>query len=228
MPYFPFFIDISGRRCLIAGGGRIALHKINKLLPFSPEMHVVSPEICDDIAGIPGLCLQQREFRQSDLDGAFFVIAATDRQEVNADISRLCRERGILCNAVDSPVDCSFFFPALAQRGDITAGVSTSGKSPLIAAQLRRQIEGLLTPQLAEICDILGELRQEIRGKFLGHGYVVSAAAHGNCYVKSACAHCQHADTAACGGVAVGADKGLAGLAETLKMNLVADAVAGT
>ena len=166
MPYFPFFIDISGRRCLIAGGGRIALHKINKLLPFSPEMHVVSPEICDDIAGIPGLCLQQREFRQSDLDGAFFVIAATDRQEVNADISRLCRERGILCNAVDSPADCSFYFPALAQRGDITAGVSTSGKSPLIAAQLRRQIEGLLTPQLAEICDILGELRQEIRGKF--------------------------------------------------------------
>lgn len=166
MPYFPFFVNIEGRRCLIAGGGRIALHKIKKLLDFSPEIHVVSPEICPDIADIPGVFLERREFQPSDLDGAFFVIAATDRPEVNSGISALCRERGIPCNAVDSPEDCSFFFPALAQRGDITVGVSTAGKSPLIAAKLRREAESLITPELAEICALMGLLRPAVRERF--------------------------------------------------------------
>ncbi len=166
MPYFPFFIDISGKRCLIAGGGRIALHKIKKLLPFSPEIHVVSPEICGEISGIPGLHIEPRGFLPRDLDGAFFVIAATDRPEINSEISRLCRERNILCNAVDSPADCSFYFPALAQRGDVTVGVSTSGKSPLIAAEIRRKAEKLLTPELVEICALMGEIRPAVRERF--------------------------------------------------------------
>lgn len=166
MPYFPFFIDISGKRCLIAGGGRIALHKIKKLLPFSPEIHVVSPEICGEISGIPGLHIERRGFLPRDLEGAFFVIAATDRPEINSEISRLCRERNILCNAVDSPADCSFYFPALAQRGDVTVGVSTSGKSPLIAAEIRREAEKLLTPELVEICALMGEIRPAVRERF--------------------------------------------------------------
>lgn len=163
MPYFPFFVNIEGRRCLIAGGGRIALHKIRKLLDFSPEIHVVSPEICPEILEIPGILPERREFRPGDIDGAFFVIAATDDTEVNSVISALCRERGIPCNAVDSPEDCSFYFPALARRGDITVGVSTAGKSPLIAAKLRREAEALLTPELADICALMGELRPAVR-----------------------------------------------------------------
>ena len=166
MPYFPFFVNIEGRRCLIAGGGRIALHKIRKLLDFSPEIYVVSPEISPEIREIPGLRLEQREFLPGDLDGSFFVIAATDRPEINSEISRLCRERNIPCNAVDSPEDCSFYFPALAQRGDITIGVSTAGKSPLIAAKLRREAESLITPELAEICALMGELRPIVRERF--------------------------------------------------------------
>lgn len=166
MPYFPFFVDITGKRCLIVGGGRIALHKIRKLLPFAPEIHVVSPEICAEISGIPGLHTERRGFLPGDLDGAFFVIAATDRPEINSEISRLCRERNIPCNAVDSPADCSFYFPALAQQGDITVGVSTSGKSPLIAAEIRREAEKLLTPELAEICALMGEIRPAVRERF--------------------------------------------------------------
>lgn len=166
VPYFPFFVDIGGKRCLIVGGGRIALHKIRKLLPFSPEIHVVSPEICGGIADISGLFIERRGFQPTDLDGAFFVIAATDRPEVNSEISRLCRSRGIPCNAVDNPADCSFYFPALAQRGDITVGVSTSGKSPLIAAGLRREAERLVTPELAEICALMGEIRPAVRERF--------------------------------------------------------------
>ncbi len=166
MPYFPFFVNIEGRRCLIVGGGRIALHKIRKLLDFSPEIHVVSPEISPEISEIAGVRTERREFRPGDLDGAFFVIAATDNAEVNYGVSALCRERGILCNAVDSPEDCSFYFPALARRGDVTVGVSTAGKSPLIAAKLRREAEALLTPELAEICALMGELRPAVRERF--------------------------------------------------------------
>ncbi len=166
MPYFPFFIDIEKKPCLIVGGGRIALHKIQKLLPFSPEIRVVSPEICAEIEQISGLHLEHREFIPDDLNGAFFVIAATNSTDVNSYISRLCRERNILCNAVDSPADCSFYFPALAQRGNITVGVSTAGKSPLIAADIRRETEKHLTSELAEICDLMGSLRPAVREKF--------------------------------------------------------------
>lgn len=166
MPYFPFFVNIEGRRCLIVGGGRIALHKIQKLLPFSPDIHVVSPEISEEIAAIPGLHADRRGFLPGDLDGAFFVISATDDPEVNSTVSQLCRERGILCNAVDRPEECSFFFPALAQRGDVTVGISTSGKSPLIAAELRRRTEEMLTPELAEICSLMGFIRPYVRSRF--------------------------------------------------------------
>lgn len=166
MPYFPFFVDIKDKNCLVVGGGRIALHKVRKLLAFSPKIRVVSPEICGEIAQIAEIRTEQREFRPDDLGGTFFAIAATDRPEVNSEISRLCQERNILCNAVDSPEDCSFYFPALAQSGDITIGVSTAGKSPLIAAKLRREAETLLTPQIAEICALMGEIRPIIRERF--------------------------------------------------------------
>lgn len=177
MPYFPFFADISGRRCLIVGGGRIALHKIKKLLPFSPEIHVVASVISREITDIPGVAAVQREFRDSDLEGVCFVIAATDRREVNAHVAELCRSSGIPVNAVDDPENCTFFFPALAQRGDMTVGISTAGKSPLIAAELRRQAEKLLTPEMAEICSLMGFIRPYVRRKFPEEGQRAKAMA---------------------------------------------------
>lgn len=166
MPYFPFFVDITGRPCLIVGGGRIALHKIRKLLPFSPEIHVAAPDISPEIEALPGLHISHRDFTDSDLDGMSFVIAATDDAGVNSYVARLCLERNIPCNAVDQPESCTFFFPALVQRGDITVGISTSGKSPLLAAELRRQTEELITPEMAEICSLMGCVRGKIRGRF--------------------------------------------------------------
>ncbi len=166
MPYFPFFADISGQPCLIVGGGRIALHKIKKLLPFSPEIHVVAEVISAEISALPEIRLSQRKFTDGDLDGMSFVIAATDDTEVNSRISRLCRERKIPCNAVDDPENCTFFFPALAQCGDITVGISTAGKSPLMAAEIRRQAERLLTPEMAEICSLMGFIRPYVRSRF--------------------------------------------------------------
>lgn len=166
MPYFPFFVDITSQPCLIVGGGRIALHKIKKLLPFSPEIHVVAEEISPEISALSGLHISHRGFADGDLDGMNFVIAATDDHGVNSHVSRLCRSRRIPCNAVDDPENCTFFFPALAQRGDITIGVSTAGKSPLMAAELRRQTERLITPEMAEICSLMGFIRPYVRSRF--------------------------------------------------------------
>lgn len=101
MPYFPFFADITGQPCLIVGGGRIALHKIRKLLPFSPEIHVVAEDISPEISSLPELHITRRRFEDSDLDGMRFVIAATDDHGVNSHVARLCERRRIPCNAVD-------------------------------------------------------------------------------------------------------------------------------
>lgn len=166
MPYFPFFADITSQPCLIVGGGRIALHKIRKLLPFAPEIHVVAEDISPEITALPGLHISQRRFADDDIHGMMFVIAATDDHGVNSRVSQLCKLRRIPCNAVDDPENCTFFFPALAQRGDITVGVSTAGRSPLIAAELRRQAEELITPELAEICSLMGFIRPYVRSRF--------------------------------------------------------------
>lgn len=166
MPYFPFFIDISKQKCLIVGGGRVALHKLKKLLPFSPEIYVTAENILPEIEKIEELHLSKRRFFDSDLNGMDFVVAATNEHEINTYISQQCRLRKIPCNAADDPENCTFFFPALAQSGDITIGISTSGKSPLLASHLRQEAEKLVTQKESKICELMGFVRPYVMSKF--------------------------------------------------------------
>lgn len=122
MPYFPFFIDIENKPCLIVGGGKIALHKIKKLLSFSPDITVVSADFCSEIAHMENLKLIKRNFKADDTEGMSIVIAATDDESVNSEVSEICKEKNILCNVVDSPEDCGFFFRHL-----LSAAISLSG-----------------------------------------------------------------------------------------------------
>lgn len=120
MAYFPFMIDISGKRCLVVGGGKIAFHKVKILLRFGVKIFVVAPFFADDFACLENsdgqVSLLQREFLDSDIDGMDFVIAATDKESVNLHISELCREKDILINVVDKKEFCSFLFPAMLQK----------------------------------------------------------------------------------------------------------------
>lgn len=166
MGYFPFFIDIKGKNVVIAGGGKVAYRKIVKLLPFEPEIKVISPEICEKIASLDGIETVQREFRDSDLDNAFAVIGATDDERLNSRISELCRGKNILVNIVDDMEKCGFIFPALVKESDITVGISTSGKSPLFAQHLRRYIDDLLDDRELAIAGILGRYRPVIKDMF--------------------------------------------------------------
>lgn len=137
MGYFPFFMELEGREGLVVGGGPVALRKIRKILPYGPRLTVAAPEIRPEIEALPGLALLRRAFEPAMLEGKFFVIAASDSREANRDIAALCRERGILVNVVDSKDQCTFLFPALVKRGDLTLGISTAGASPSAAAWVK-------------------------------------------------------------------------------------------
>lgn len=166
MPYFPFFVNIENMNCLIVGGGHIALRKIRKLLPFNPKINIVSEKVLSDIREIPKLTILQKSFCDEDLRDAEFVIAATEDNNLNKHISELCKEKRILCNVVDDPENCTFFFPALVQHGDITVGISTSGKSPIIAARLREEIDESIDDKVAEICGLMGKIRPYVKNEF--------------------------------------------------------------
>ena len=163
MGYFPFFLDLEGREGLVVGGGAVAARKVRKLLPCGPRLTVAAPEILPEIEALPGLTLIRRAFEPSMLEGKFFVIAATDSREANREIAGLCRERGILVNAVDDKEACTFLFPALVRRGELTVGVSTAGASPSAAVWVKERVDGLLPEDFGALLDYLVSLRPAVR-----------------------------------------------------------------
>lgn len=166
MAYFPFFIDISGKTCAVIGGGTVALRKIEKLLPFGCSVTVTAPEICREIRTLP-VTLHEHRFLPDDLDGADFVIAATNAPALNSEIFALCSQRGILCNAVDDKENCSFLFPALVHLDDITVGISTGGTSPAFAKYLRQRITSLLDERTLQTAVLMKACRPVIRAQDL-------------------------------------------------------------
>lgn len=166
MAFFPFFIDISGRNILIVGGGKVALRKAEKLLPFGADITAVSPVFCGGFSSLGTVSLYCREFRDSDIDGAFAVIAATDDRTLNAHIYRICTERNILVNTVDDPENCGFYFPALVQSGNVTCGISTGGASPIFARYIKGKAAGMLDEKTLAAGEILARYRPVIKRRF--------------------------------------------------------------
>lgn len=163
MGYFPFFIDIENKKCVIVGGGKVALRKLEKLLSFNPKITVIAPEICDEIKENNKVNILQRNFADSDIENAFMVISATDDNSLNAHIFELCQKNNILINTVDNKEKCGFIFPALVKRDSLTVGISTSGKSPLYAKFLRKKIESSVDEKCDETIDILNKYRNLIK-----------------------------------------------------------------
>lgn len=164
--YFPFFIELTEQPGLIVGGGTVALRKVEKLMPYGPRLTVVAPSFIPELASIRGVDLVQRSFQSSDLDGAFFVIAATDDGQLNHQISALCQSRGIPVNVVDDKQACTFLFPALVKRGDLSVGVSTGGASPTAAIWLKEQVSALLPEGLEDILAWLEQQRPLMKERF--------------------------------------------------------------
>lgn len=164
MPFFPMFIDLKDKPVLIAGGGSVALRKLEKLSPYGGKMAVVAPDILPGIADFPDVKLKRRGFKASDLrPRPALVIAATDSREVNRRISRLCRNRHIPVNVADDPALCSFLFPALVHQGAFSAGISTGGASPVAAAYFKERIKELLPEGLEGLLLWLESLRPAVK-----------------------------------------------------------------
>ena len=159
------FVKLEGRSCLVVGAGKIGESKIRSLLVSHAKIHVVAPWATPtvtawDRAGV--LRWTPREFRSSDLDGVFLVVAATSTTAVNDEVYREAQSRRALCNVVDVPERCDFYYPAVVRRGDLQIAISTGGQSPALAQRLRREFERQLAPIYAGWLQSLGKIRREL------------------------------------------------------------------
>lgn len=163
MSYFPMFVELKGKRCLIVGGGRIALRKIEALKEFGADILVVSPVISQEIMQMSGISCRRKAFAPEDLEGQKLVVAATDDWELNHQISLACREKRIPVNAADQIEDCTFLFPAYIKEGEVVAAFSSGGQSPVITQHLKAQFTPFITPLIGEVAACLGSLRKALR-----------------------------------------------------------------
>lgn len=162
MKYYPVFWDITGKKCVVIGGGEVAARKVARLLDCGAAVHVVSPLLVPELADLKK---QGRighiagDYADEHLSGAALVIGATDDEAINASISRDAKARGIPVNIVDDPRKCDFILPSLVERGDLTIACGTGGNSPALARRLREELEAAYGEEYATLLDILGQLR---------------------------------------------------------------------
>lgn len=162
---FPLFMKLAGRQCLVVGGGPVAESKMQSLIRCGASIHVVAPQATPGIrraAESGQIAWNARPFLPSDLDGVFLAIGATNSPELHREIFRLCQEAGILCNIVDEPDRCDFYYPAVVRRGPLQVAISTGGHSPLLAQRLRRELEEQFAPEYGPWIEQIGLQRREL------------------------------------------------------------------
>lgn len=154
--YYMACLDLEGRRCLVVGGGSVGLEKARGLLDCGARVTVVAPEIAPELRDVERL---EREYRTSDLDGRFLVVAATSDTALNRRIYADAEARSLLCNVVDVPELCNFILPAVHRQDPIAIAVSTGGASPALAQRIRDEIAAVIGPEHAQVARQLRSLR---------------------------------------------------------------------
>jgi precorrin-2 dehydrogenase/sirohydrochlorin ferrochelatase len=165
MSLFPMFVKLDSRSCLVVGAGAIAAAKIPSLLEAGAKVRVVAPEANDAVAQLVRdgkVVWEQRTFQPSDLDGVFLVIAATSLHELNSQVFHEARQRNILCNAVDDPENCDFYYGSVVRRGDLQIAISTAGHSPALSQRLRQELEEQFGPEYSGWLRELGARREQL------------------------------------------------------------------
>lgn len=165
MQYYPVYLDINDRKCVVVGGGSVGARKVNTLLACGARVTVISPEATAELKGLAErgrISLIRRPYRSSDLDGAFMVIGSTDDEATNLRIHADAEARNLLCNIADQPRVCNFILPSIVQRGDLVIAVSTSGRSPAFAKKLRKELEKQFGDEYAVFLNLLGAIRKKL------------------------------------------------------------------
>lgn len=166
---FPILLDLRNQKCLVVGGGNVAVRKVLNLLECGADLKVVSllpDQKLVELAARKTILLEERAFRASDVNGCFLVFAATNDEEVNQLVFEICEKESILVNVVDEPERCRFFVPSTLRRGSLTVSVSTEGKSPLLARKMRENLENNIGFEYEVYTDLLGEARKMVKLRF--------------------------------------------------------------
>ncbi len=162
---FPMFLKLEGKRCLVVGAGNVGEPKIAGLLDTGARIRVVALDASPSVrewARAGKIDLEIRHFESNDLDGAFLAVVATSSRILNERIYDEAQRRRVLCNVVDVPDLCDFFYPSIVRRGDLQIAVSTAGKSPSLAQKIRQQLDKQFGPAYTEWVSELGATRQLI------------------------------------------------------------------
>jgi len=165
MSYYPILLDLRGQIAVVVGGGQVARRKIETLLEYRADVHVIAKELTPslrDQVEARKITWIGAEYHERALKGAFLVVAATDSPVLNRQVSADAKRKGILINAVDQPSDCSFIVPSVLRRGDLLIAVSTSGSSPMLAKKIRRTLEKQFGEEYEIFLNLMGALRKEI------------------------------------------------------------------
>lgn len=185
MAYFPMFVDMTERKCLIVGGGNVAYRKVIVMLDFGAKVTVVAEDICDELRKLTiddiasedktgsytankenRITFIKRRFERKDCDGMEMVIAATDDNALNHEIAEYCKANGIMVNAVDQKADCSFIFPSYIKEKNLVAAFSSGGNSPVLTQYLKGKEKEILTPFLGELNEYMGQIREKVIAQY--------------------------------------------------------------
>ena len=169
MDFFPVFLDLEDRDCLVVGGGRVAARKAGLLRRAGARVHVVAPQVCDELkrqADAGDIEWLAREFADNDLQDKVLVIAGTDRAEINRHVSELAHRLNIPVNVVDQPELCSFIVPSIIDRSPVQVAVSTGGHSPVLARLLRARLESYVPAAYGRLARLVESFRERVKQRF--------------------------------------------------------------
>ncbi len=165
MKYYPVYLDVRERPCVVIGGGRVAERKALSLLEAGADVTVVSPALTAKLRELSGsgkIRYLQKSFEEQDLSGAFVVVAATDSPEVNSAVGRLCRKKNVLVNVAAPPEESCFIVPSVVERGDLVIAVSTGGASPSLSRKVRQELEEQYGPEYEALLKKLAAVRKRL------------------------------------------------------------------
>jgi siroheme synthase-like protein len=166
MGYYPIFLELAGRPCVVIGGGQVAERKVEGLLAVGASVTVISPALSaplEILAKEGRIRHAAREYGPGGLAGYQLAFVATDDGEVNAAVAREGRERGVWVNAADDPAHCDFILPSALRRGELVVAVATGGASPALSRAIREELEAYFTKDYAALAQVVAEVRRELR-----------------------------------------------------------------
>ncbi len=164
--YYPVFLSISGKRCVVIGGGQVALRKVGVLLEHRANIEVISPDLCSELIELAEggqIRVFRRHYQLGDLRKAFIAIAATDNSNINLQVVEEARRNAVLVNVVDDAENSDFILPSYVRRGDVTIAISTAGRSPALARKIRTRLEKDFGDEYASLALLINEVRSEVK-----------------------------------------------------------------